>query len=84
MTNPTSASAVSRALRAGGLRPIPSGSTREGLVVTGRSSVYIRLGFDLDSTAARVRADVEEILAESGYSVDVVSDRVLHVSRKGI
>lgn len=77
----SSASAISRLLRENGLRPIPSGSNREGLRVTGRDSIFIRLDFDSDTLAERTRADVEEILVEAGFTVRAVSDRVLSISR---
>lgn len=74
------ASSVSRALRRGGLLPVPPG--REGVLVTGPGDpVYVRLGFDSDAAVARARQAVEEILDAAGYSVRAVSDRVLAVTQ---
>lgn len=69
------AAAVSRKLREGGIRPLPSGTpiTREGVRVS-RSPVAdtARVAIDLDApSASRRMADaVEEILVGAGYAVD--------------
>ena len=69
----TSASAVSRALRVGGLRPLPSGTpyTREGLRVS-RSLQRVRVVADLDSEAraAELATLAAAILSEAGYTID--------------
>jgi hypothetical protein len=73
------AAAVSRALRAGGLRPLPSGTPRgrEGVSVSasvfGRSSVIVSI--DAPGARARLAESVEEILREAGYVVEQSSVR---------
>lgn len=77
------ASSISRLLRESGLRPIPSGSNREGIKVRGGTTgnVWIRLDFDHDSGADRSRPVVRELLEAAGYTVRDTSERVLEVTR---
>lgn len=68
------AAAVSRALRAGGLRPLPSGTprSREGVRVSPSvfETVSVVVSIDAPRQCARVAADVEEVLADAGYTVE--------------
>jgi hypothetical protein len=81
------AAGVSRALRAQGIRPLPSGTPR------GREGVRVGKG-GLDGTAlvsvviwdspgheARLAAAVDEALAATGYTVHRVDDTMWRVSR---
>lgn len=73
------AAAVSRALRAGGLLPLPSGTARdrEGIRVSasvvGTTSVMVSI--DAPGARARLSNEVEEILDAAGYSWDIASSQ---------
>lgn len=69
------AAAVSRTLREAGMRPLPSGTprSREGIRVSRTSlpaTAYVSVDVDLPRKAARMAADVAEVLTEAGYAVE--------------
>ena len=69
------AASVSRTLASNGLRPLPSGTSRnrEGIRVTRTTAERIRVGIDLDSPRARavVEDEVVNVLRAEGFSVEV-------------
>jgi hypothetical protein len=70
------AAAVSRVLRAGGLRPLGSGTPahREGVRVSGQ---FVRISVDSPSRERALGDDVVAILVAAGYDVERVSDRII-------
>lgn len=68
------AAAVSRALRAGGLMPLPSGTARgrEGIRVTAGvlSTTSVIVSIDAPGARARLADSVSEVLVAAGYAVE--------------
>ncbi len=77
-----SAAVLSRVLRAGGLRPLPSGTphSREGIRVSGD---YVRIAVDSDRLAASLADDARRILTGAGYNVTTIGPRVLRADHLG-
>lgn len=74
------AAAVSRTLRAAGMRPLPSGTARgrEGIRVSrGTHGTSVAVILDAPSERARLTADVVKALTDAGYEVTRGSDGVL-------
>lgn len=73
------AAAVSRALRAGGIRPLPSGTPRdrEGVRVSSSilESASVTVSIDAPGARARLAAAVEEALTAASYHVAVSSSQ---------
>lgn len=80
VVTPTSAAAVSRALRAGGVTPVER--RREGTHVHRSALGHVFVNVDIDAPTARerMRADVRFLLAASGYVVERESDAGFYVS----
>lgn len=74
----TNAATISRILREGGLRPLPSGTSRmrEGIRVSKSFGGEVRISFDFDSNrcARELRAVAEEILKAHLYNVYTPDD----------
>lgn len=83
------AAAVSATLRRQGLRPLPSGTplARQGVRVRrgplpGTASVHVDI--EMPRRAARIAADIAEVLAEAGYTVEPneLDPTILNISKE--
>lgn len=84
------AAAVSRKLRAAGIRPLPSGTSRmrEGVRVTTDAldnTANVSVDIDLPRKAARIANQIEEVLVAAGYTVsrNPHDELLMTVTREG-
>lgn len=82
----TNASSVSRTLREGGLRPLPSGTPahREGLrVKRGLGYVVVAVSVDSAREQAALADDAHDILVRAGLDVRRTQPNILFVTERG-